>query len=153
MMPDKLRQAAGLVVEVIPKFMRALASDWRHVELRVDPGHFRVLLVLMQGPTNLSTLASKLAVSLPTMSSSISTLVERGWVVRRRDPEDGRRVLIEITGEGCAVLERIRDVAQAQVEQSLHGLTEAECEQIIAGLGALSRVLDGDASPPCEGRV
>ncbi len=142
MIYDKYKQAASLVVEVIPKFMQALASDWRQVDYRADPGHFRVLLVLTEGSTNLSTLASKLEVSLPTMSNSISTLVERGWVARRRDPEDRRRVLIEITEKGCMVLERIRDVAQMQVEQTLQGLTDAEYEQIIAGLNVLSRVLD-----------
>jgi DNA-binding MarR family transcriptional regulator len=150
MIHDKHRRAASLVVEVIPKFMRALASDWRHVDFRADPGHFRVLLILTDGSTNLSALASKLEVSLPTMSNSISTLVERGWVARRRDPQDRRRVLIEITPQGCAVLEHIRQVAEEQVEQTLQGLTDAEYEQIIAGLSALSRVLAQETRQPCN---
>jgi DNA-binding MarR family transcriptional regulator len=148
-MSNKHKQAAGLVVEVIPRFMQALASDWRHVEHSPDPGHFRVLLLLTQGPANLSTLASRIEVSLPTMSNSISTLVERGWVARRRDPEDRRRVLIEITPQGCGVLERIRDVAQDHVEQALRGLSDAECEQVIDGLGTLRRVFN-DHSPSCD---
>ncbi len=149
-MLEKHKQAASLVVEVIPKFMRALASIWRHVDYRTDPGHFRMLLILTQGATNLSALASKLEVSLPTMSSSISTLADRGWVARRRDPDDRRRVLIEITPEGCAVLERIRDGALVQVEQTLHGLGDTEYEQIIAGLSALSRVLDDEVGSSCD---
>lgn len=141
-MSDKHRQVAGLMVEVIPRFMRALASDWRQVEHSPVPGQFRVLFVLTQGPLNLSALASKLQVSLPTMSSSITTLVDRGWVARRRDPDDGRKVLIEITPEGCGMLAHIRDVAQAHIAQALRELSEAECEQIITGLAALSRAFD-----------
>jgi DNA-binding MarR family transcriptional regulator len=150
MMSDKQQRAAGLVVEVIPKIMRALASDWRHVDDRADPGHFRILLILTEGPANLSALAAKLEVSLPTMSNSISTLVERGWVARRRDPEDRRRVLIEITAQGCAVLERIRHVAQIQVERTLRDLTDVEYDQIIAGLDTLRRALDGEDSALCH---
>ncbi len=144
-MSDKHTRAASLVVEVIPKFMRALASDWRHDEHSCDPGHFRVLLILLtEGSTNLSTLAAKLEVSLPTMSNSISTLVERGWVLRRRDPDDRRRVLIEITPRGCGVLEHIRNVAQAHVSRALRDLSEQECEIIIEGMAALGRAFDGN---------
>ncbi len=147
-MSDKYTQAASLIVDVIPRFMRALASDWRHDEHSPDPGHFRVLLILTEGPTNLSTLAAKLEVSLPTMSNSISTLVERGWVLRRRDPDDRRRVLIEITERGCGVLEHIRNVAQAHVSRALRDLSEEECELIIEGMSALGRAFDGNHQNP-----
>jgi DNA-binding MarR family transcriptional regulator len=143
-MSEKRTRAASLVVDVIPKFMRALASDWRHDEHSPDPGHFRVLLILMEGPANLSTLAAKLEVSLPTMSNSISTLVERGWVLRRRDPDDRRRVLIEITPRGCGVLEHIRNVAQTHVSHALRDLSEEECELIIEGMMTLGRAFDGN---------
>lgn len=147
-MSDKYIQAARLIVDVIPRFMRTIASDWRHNEHSPDPGHFRVLLILTEGPTNLSTLAAKLEVSLPTMSNSISTLVERGWVLRRRDPEDRRRLLIEITERGCGVLEHIRDVAQAHVCRALQDLSEEECELIIESMSALGRAFDSNHQNP-----
>lgn len=150
-MIEKRALAANLVLETIPKLMRALAFGWRHIEHTIDPGHFRLLLILTQGPRNLSELAAKLQVSLPTMSKTISTLEERGWVVRRRDPTDRRRVHIEITSQGCKTLEHIRDVALEQVGKALAPLSTEECEQIIVGLQTLSRVFDqAFECSPCE---
>ncbi len=141
-------RASQLIVEVMPKFMRSLASDWRHMEHSPNEGHFRALIVLARGATNLSDLANKLEVSLPTMSNTITTLSERNWVVRRRDPDDRRRVLVELTPEGCEVLEYIRDFAEEHVAQTLAPLSEEECESVVHSLLLLSRVFD-DGNGSC----
>ncbi len=55
----------------------------------------------------LSDLASLQGVSLPTMSNSISAMVERGWVRREAPDGDRRVVMIDVTPTGRAALERV----------------------------------------------
>jgi DNA-binding MarR family transcriptional regulator len=62
------------------------------------------------GPTTLGSLSDYERVTPASMSQSVNRLAELGLVVRSRDPEDGRRVLFELTDAG-------RDRAQASREQ------------------------------------
>lgn len=115
--------------------MRGLASEFRKNELGLASGHFGILMCLSQlGPLNLSELAERLEVSLPTMSNSVSTLAGRGWVARQRDPGDRRVTLVMLTAEGREVLHTIGVKARAHVAQSLTHLSEEECRQLSTGL-------------------
>jgi DNA-binding MarR family transcriptional regulator len=135
------RRGASLIIQTIPKLMGWLASDLRKAEPNLSPGHFHILLVLAQGGCSLTDLASRLEVSLPTMSNTISTLDERGWVSRKRDAGDHRRLKIELTTQGQAVLEHITAEALKKAGQILDPLTDEECRQIIVGLETLNNAL------------
>jgi len=118
--------------------MRGLASEFRKNELSLASGHFGILMCLsQQGPLNLSDLAERLEVSLPTMSNSVSTLAGRGWVARQRDPGDRRVALVTLTEEGRQVLRKIGIQAQKHVSRSLVYLSEEECRQLLVGLRRL----------------
>ena len=125
------------VLEIIPLVMRTLASELRHTRHTLSHGHFRLLYILTQGPHNLSKLAERQAVSLPTMSNSITTLVDRGWVRRARAPDDRRMVFVELTPAGQVVLDDIRHQVEARVTEMLAPLSPTECERLSAGLETL----------------
>lgn len=136
-MTSRTELTARRVVEVIPLVMRRLAMEMRSSGYVPDPVHCRLMVILAEGPHNLSELAEKQAVSLPTMSSSISTLVERGWVTRVRAPHDRRMVMVELTPSGRRVLEDTMRSAEAGVGQLLASLSEEECDQLVTGLDIL----------------
>jgi len=69
--------------------------------------------------TDLTELAALQGVSLPTMSSSISAMAERGWVKRAEPEKDRRTVLIEVTANGRAALERVARCAETHVAEVL----------------------------------
>ena len=128
------------VLETIPLVMRTLASELRHTGYTMAPGHFRLLFILTKRSHNLSELAERQAVTLPTMSNSVTTLVERGWVKRVRAPHDRRMVFIELTPAGRAVLSDIRRRAEERVVELLAPLSPAECDRLSAGLEVLGSV-------------
>ena len=82
------RETAREILEIIPLVMRTVAAELRAAGEMPAPAHFGLLSILSVRPRMLSDLASLQGVSLPTMSNSISAMVERGWV-RREAP--GRR--------------------------------------------------------------
>jgi len=102
--------------------------------------HYRVLHLLHQRPRTISELATCQFVALPTMSRTISALVERGWVTRTEDSTDRRRVQIRITDEGLAILEQLCTRLQAHLAARLATLTAEEQEQVLAGLEVLKKV-------------
>ena len=133
---EVVRQA----LEVVPLVMRALALEMRQTRPALRPGHFRLLAMLAVRQHNLSELAERHSVSLPTMSRSVTALVERGWVRRTRDPTDRRMVLIELTPAGRAVLDRMRSEAEARLTECFASLSPQECDQLLAGLAVLRAV-------------
>ncbi len=138
--------AARCVVEVIPRVMRTLALEFRSTGYLPTPVHCVLLVSLAEGPHNLTELAEKLAVSLPTMSNSINTLVERGWVSRSRAAEDRRMVVVELTPDGQAILDKTTYSVAGRVGELLGSLSPDECELLLSGL----EILDGCFSRTAE---
>ena len=141
---------ARQILEIIPLVMRTVAAELRQTEFTLEPGHFRLLNMLAHHPYNLSELARKHSVSLPTMSNTISTLVERGWVKRERVADNRRMVLIELTPAGREALELIQAKAVARVVEIIDPLSSSECDQVQEGLEIL-RDLFG-AAAECAAR-
>src|SRR5438874_10679207 len=116
---DQARESARDVLEIIPLVMRTVAAELRAAGELPAPAHFGLLSFLSERPRMVTELASLQGVSLPTMSSSISAMAERGWV-RRTGPEKDRRVvMIEVTSNGRAALERVARCAEAHLADVL----------------------------------
>ena len=97
-------------------------------------------------PRTLSELANLQGVSLPTMSNSISAMVQRGWVRRTAPPKDRRVVIIEVTPTGKAALERVGRAAEAHLAVLLTPLDAMSRRRLQAGLGVLRKIF-GDSQP------
>lgn len=141
-----IEACAQQVVAVILLVMQTLASEMRRTEPGLAPAHLRLLTVLAQRAHHLRELAEVQEVTLPTMSSSVTTLVERGWVSRIRDARDRRMVLIELTPAGWAVLEDIKGKIEAHVGEFLGPLSATDCQQVLAGLAILRAAFASNAN-------
>ena len=99
-----------------PKGVSALSEDLRLACMRISrrvrfestddiaPHQFSVLARLEDGPLTPRALADIEKVSAPSMTRTVGCLVDDGLVERHDDPEDGRRVLVELTEQGREVL-------------------------------------------------
>ncbi len=102
-------------------------------------GHLR-----FSGSLSISALAERECVASPTMTSTVNGLAQQGYVLRVPDPDDLRRVIIELTADGERVaLETVRkrDAALASDLAEL-GLTEEELATLHAASALLRRVTD-----------
>jgi DNA-binding MarR family transcriptional regulator len=94
------------------------------------------------GPTKL---AAELGVTQAAMTARIRRLVDQGWVVAGRSPDDGRRVTITLTAKGHRLTERVSRL-QAGVESSrLEALAPEERAALDAGVRALLATTDAKA--------
>src|SRR4051812_37015812 len=157
------RESARELLEIVPLVMRTVAAELRAAGELPAPAHFGLLSILSDRPRMLTELASIQGVSLPTMSNSITAMVDRGWVKRGTPDEGDRRgglvegagsgeggdrrvIMIEVTATGKAALERVARAAEAHLAEALVALDAPSRRRLHGGLGVLRKIFAG--KPP-----
>jgi long-chain acyl-CoA synthetase len=113
----------------------------RHVEvaltpLDLSPAQYRMLVQIARGTDASSSLAQKLAVSAPSVTSVVEGLVQRGAVERAHSAEDRRRIALALTSEGRQLLDAAEDALRARLQSIAN---ELEDEDLVSGaIAALS---------------
>jgi DNA-binding MarR family transcriptional regulator len=96
-----------------------------------------VLKTLGGGPRRITELAELEGLAQPTTTLLVQRLEQRGWVERRRHPEDGRVVLISLTDLGRDTLEEF----QTQVRAVLRAHMDEMPDDQVAALGTATDTL------------
>ncbi len=152
MSPDTLGLARQ-TLDIAPLVMRIIVAEVRRGGSSLAPSHFRLLGMLAHCPCNLSELARRQGVSLPTMSDSITVLVDRGLARRAPSAQDRRIVNVELTESGRRALNEMQALVEQHVAEMLAGLSSDQLASLAAGLDVLRQVIRS-AGPPevCKGR-
>jgi DNA-binding MarR family transcriptional regulator len=95
---------------------------------------YRILRFAEQPGSVQSDLTFYLAVSKQSMTRLVDPLVERGYIVRRVDPGDRRRVIHEITPAGRDALRRADAELERSLRMVLQDLESDELEAVESGL-------------------
>ena len=101
-----------------------------------------LLVVLSSGPHRITELAAREGISQPGVTQLVNRLQERGWVERRTDPQDGRVVVVAITGAGGEELERVRAEYRALLHEEITALDDEQVETLAAAVGILDGLID-----------
>ncbi|QNN49693.1 MarR family transcriptional regulator [Phycicoccus endophyticus] len=129
-----------------------LTSDLRMVCMRVSrrvrfesttevaPHQFSVLARLEDGPRTPKEVADIEQVSAPSMSRTVSGLVERGLVDRADDPTDGRQVILSLTKAGRQTIRETRRRRDQWLATRLERLTDDERALLCRATELLERV-------------
>ncbi|MFC6356502.1 MarR family winged helix-turn-helix transcriptional regulator [Luethyella okanaganae] len=85
------------------RLARRLRGEKADSEL--SDGQFSVLAALyVHGPHTLGALADRERISAPSMNRTVNCLEESGYLTRKTDTADRRKVNIALTGSGTAVV-------------------------------------------------
>lgn len=90
--------------------------------------------------TTAQQLAEALGVSTPTMSGIVDRVSTKGWVERRSDPEDRRRLLLRLTPSAERVLAELETPARRARAMLLEGLDDHELADLARVYGRLREV-------------
>jgi DNA-binding MarR family transcriptional regulator len=91
----------------------------------------------------LRALARLAGIAAPTATRMVDGLQERGLVTRRRDPDDGRAVLIALTAEGADALRERRAQMLARRREMFELLTPSERRAAARVLSRLTSAFEG----------
>jgi DNA-binding MarR family transcriptional regulator len=94
------------------------------------------------GPRRLTDLAASEGVTQPSMTALVSQLEQLGLAQRRRDPRDGRVVLVAITPAGRQHRRAMRRAGSSEFTILIDKLPEPEAAQLAAALPALRHLLE-----------
>jgi DNA-binding MarR family transcriptional regulator len=115
-----------------------------HVRLR--PADLDILdVVAHHGPVSPTYLAQRTGTHIATLSGVLARLEREGWVHRRRDPEDGRAVIIEADPRGVATLDAVYASGSHELKQLAETLGADAAEAIHAYLLAAARAIRAKA--------
>jgi DNA-binding MarR family transcriptional regulator len=137
----------ALLDAVIPWYLRELRTAIAEAEGddRLTMPQVRCLqAVAAVGAAGATTtrLAQLSNVTVPTMSSMIDGLVERGLVERRPDPTNRRRVLLFVTGSGAALLDRYEGIMRSRHRAIVGPMDPAVKSELVDGLRAIAARLE-----------
>ncbi len=102
-------------------------------------------MVLRGGKVSPSTLARSARLTQATVTSLVDKLERSGFVTRRRDTEDRRRIWIEPTPEGRRAVADSPDLLHDRFRARFCELNDWEQAMIITALERVSALLDADA--------
>ncbi|MFI5779937.1 MarR family winged helix-turn-helix transcriptional regulator [Nocardia sp. NPDC051570] len=93
------------------------------------------------GPASSADMARAAQITPQAMGTTLTALEERGFVDRRRDPADGRRIIMSLTESGREMLRHKRDALSRQLAKALgEQFTAGELRALRAAAPLLERL-------------
>jgi MarR family transcriptional regulator, lower aerobic nicotinate degradation pathway regulator len=110
----------------------------------IRPRHVAALIELRDhGELTQQSLCGRLHVDPTNLVAILNELEQRGLATRRRDPEDRRRHIVEVSKRGLAMIEKASQVMDGVEEELLEGLEPAERDELERALAAVWQTSGG----------
>jgi DNA-binding MarR family transcriptional regulator len=131
------------VLSNVTLFMKYLMTHygrnyWQAVgEAELSMSQLKVLHILTldsEEELSLKTLGDRLGLSLPAMSRSVESLVQRGLVTRVENAEDRRMKTVKVTGAGRELADHLLELRFAGIEEFVETLTQQERANLAVAL-------------------
>jgi DNA-binding MarR family transcriptional regulator len=103
------------------------------------------------GPRRLTDLSVTEGITQPSMTVVVSQLEEHDFAERRRDPTDGRVVLVSITRPGRQYLRSLRRANASALTTLIDKLPATDLDTLYAAMPALRQLLDLAVESPATG--
>jgi DNA-binding MarR family transcriptional regulator len=104
------------------------------------------------GWRRLTDLAATEGITQPSMTVVVSQLEDHGFAERRRDPTDGRVVLVSITRSGRQYMRTLRRANASALTTLIDKLPATDLDTLYAAMPALRQLLDLAAENPSDSR-
>jgi len=143
--PPHYAPTAGVLLLKVGKaaeqrFERALKP------LGLTPRHLAVMFEVQACPTSQQALIETVGVDPSKLVGLLNDLEAEGLIARKRDPEDRRRHIVEVSAKGSARLEDAKKIAATVEEELLAGLDadqRAELLVLLAQVADSSGIFEG----------
>jgi DNA-binding MarR family transcriptional regulator len=133
------------LMQLFPRVTRGMRR-WqdraaRPVPAPLSPRHVAALEQIRNGPVTVGELASRLDLTLPTVSGVLADLDRAGYIERYPDPADRRRTIVRIVPGQATLIAEWLDGAALPMARVLDKLTPAEQEAFLKAMDLLEAEL------------
>lgn len=120
------------------------SQEWTDTELTMRQA--RALMLLSNGPTRMSDIASRLGKGTSAASTLIDRLVSKGLVQRVEDASDRRVVACRLTTAGDEAVERFLRLGRMRTERIAKVMSEDELRTVVHALEIMAAAADRAAA-------
>jgi DNA-binding MarR family transcriptional regulator len=99
-----------------------------------------MLMLYIHGPVRMSDIAGGLEVTLPTSTSLVDRLVDKGFVVRENQPDDRRVVLCRLSESGQKAIAGIWESTRTNSKELLEAVDTSKLEMFVEVLEAMMKI-------------
>jgi DNA-binding MarR family transcriptional regulator len=126
--------------------LNSSASKWRDLDISMQ--QLRAIYFLRdEEEASVGRLAELFGIGLPAASLLADRLVRAGYVERREDPADRRRVLLSLTRVGLRLVTDLREGSHALLRRWMSSLSEEDLAALARGWRALADVASHHGQP------
>jgi len=139
------------LMQVFPRVIRGMRR-WQdgaapRVPAPLGPRHVAALQQLRGGPVTVGELASRLGLTLPTVSGVLADLDRAAFVERSPDPGDRRRTIVAIAPDKSVVIGEWLDGAALPISRVLDKLSPGEQQAFLKAMDLLEGELQSHGGP------
>jgi DNA-binding MarR family transcriptional regulator len=135
---DQIDRVSSQLLPRVAVLTRLLTSQLGCELSRTELG---LLNTLSSAPRRVTELAELERLAQPTLTQLVQRLERQGFVKRERDTDDGRVVMVSLTGAGAVALDEFRCRASAALAAHLVELPDAEVESLAAATETMGRLV------------
>jgi len=95
-----------------------------------------------QDSFSMKELADNAGVKLPNMTLMIDEMEQAGMVIRTRDKDDRRKVMVGLTAKGRKARDRFLELRQTFAKEMFVRLQKEDKEELLSSLASVCRILD-----------
>jgi DNA-binding MarR family transcriptional regulator len=145
---DSTDGVAERLLAVVSAVSRLLRREMRRNAGDLTVPQFRALAFIQRHPgTDLSLLATHLGMSRSSASALVERLAKAGHVSRSTNPDERRRIRIEVEEPGLLAVARASERTRTWLAGELESLTPAERRRLAASLDLLARIGETRTEP------
>jgi DNA-binding MarR family transcriptional regulator len=122
-------ELARMILETFPYIMRKLMHGvHRKVkDSNLNKSQYQTLfLVHYHKERTMGKISSHMNMEKGSFTGVVDSLIEQGLVKRDRDPQDRRRVNLEITEDGLEIIRKVEELLYSELDKKLEALTQEE---------------------------
>ena len=97
-------------------------------------------VIFHEGPVQPNEISSFMNISTARIAAALNSLERKGFVTRRIDPSDRRRILVELTPEGKELADAQRGAMLNHMIRMLERLGEQDSTELVRILGRVAEI-------------
>lgn len=136
-----LEQLDSVLTSAVSRLIRRLRAE-KSADQISDAQRTALASLVKGGPLTLRELSERERVKPPSMNQTVNALVELGYVERRDDPTDGRKVILAATSSGRGIIEETSRRLHAWLQSQLVELSAEERTLLADAALIISRIAD-----------
>lgn len=107
-------------------------------------------IILRGGAVQPSEISGFMGISSARMAAALKNLERKGLVTRRIDPDDRRRILVDMTDKGSAMVQDKQAHMLRHTTQMLEALGERDAGELVRLVGRVAQIM-GEMHEGCDG--